>query len=122
MDMDERKYKEEMDIRMEQMSQECCQQAPEATQMQQMTGLSQASPIYHMPQMYQMPQMPMMCCPYLMNVQCPMMYGQSMAGPGNMMADPYAANPYMHNPMYNPIYNPAPGINIGNMGMGNMRY
>lgn len=33
-----------------------------------------------MPQMYHMPQMVMICCPYLMNPQCPMMQGQNMMG------------------------------------------
>jgi len=59
-----------------------------------------------MPYAAQMPYMspvPMMCCPVLMNMQCPMLYGQGMWGAGqpagmNYMAPPYMSNPYMNYP------------------------
>lgn len=35
---------------------------------------------YMMNPMPVMNQMPMMCCPYLMNMQCPMLYGQDVMG------------------------------------------
>ncbi len=61
--------------------------------------------MYGMPQMPaaqmpfpQMPSMqPMMCCPFLMNMQCPMMYSQGMQGTNPMMGT--YMNPYMYNPM-----------------------
>ncbi len=39
---------------------------------------------YMMNPMPVMSQMPMMCCPYLMNMQCPMLYNQNVMGTGMM--------------------------------------
>ena len=41
-----------------------------------------------------MMQMPMMCCPVLMNMQCPMLYGPATFSP-NMGVSPAAFNPNM---------------------------
>lgn len=71
----------------------------------------QSSPMGVMPSM--MNQMPMMCCPYLMNMQCPMTYGQNVMGM-NMM----------NNPMYpgvSPISgNMSPVLGASNKGMDPM--
>ena len=81
----------------------------------------QSNPMGVMPSMMnQMPvmpsmmnQMPMMCCPYLMNMQCPMTYGQNVMGM-NMM----------NNPMYqgvSPISgNMNPVLGAANNGMNAM--
>ena len=54
------------------------QTAPNALPMQQ-------GPMGVMPSVMNM--VPMMCCPYLMNMQCPMTYGQNVMGM-NMMNNP----------------------------------
>ncbi|HHV59383.1 MAG TPA: hypothetical protein GXX49_03640 [Clostridiaceae bacterium] len=43
-------------------------------EMPQMVENAQVSPMQYMPHMAQ----PIMCCPYLMNMQCPMVQGQYM--------------------------------------------
>ena len=63
---------------------------PEVGAMQQMQAAPnympmQSNPMEVMPTM--MNQMPVMCCPYLMNMQCPMTYGQNVMGM-NMMNNP----------------------------------
>lgn len=86
---------------------------PQMGQMPQMQQMGQMPQMPQMPQMGQMGQMPMMCCPFVMNMQCPMMYNQGVAGtsmnpmmPGNpymtspmMSNNPYQMNPTMYNPM-----------------------
>ena len=71
----------------------------------------QSNPMGIMPSM--MNQMPMMCCPYLMNMQCPMTNGQNVLGM-NMM----------NNPMYpgvSPISsNMNPVLGVANNGMNAM--
>jgi hypothetical protein len=56
-------------------------------QMQAAPGVSpiQPNPMGVMPSM--MNPMPMMCCPFLMNMQCPMTYGQNVMGT-SMMGNP----------------------------------
>lgn len=46
-----------------------------------MGNMPMTMPTQVSPYSAQMPQMPMMCCPFLMNIQCPMLYGQSMMNP-----------------------------------------
>lgn len=84
--MEERKYKEEMDTHMA--------QAPQMPQMQQVPQMVEAPHMYQMPQMIQVPQMPAMCCPYLMNMQCPMIQMSGTCATGQ----PYMMNPYMYGP------------------------
>ena len=82
-------------------------------QMQAAPGISpiQPNPMGVMPSM--MNQMPVMCCPYLMNMQCPMTYGHNVMGM-NMM----------NNPMYpgvSPISgNVNPMLGAANVGMNSM--
>ncbi|MGI6776639.1 MAG: hypothetical protein ACOX7R_01000 [Acetivibrionales bacterium] len=99
---DEKKYKEEMDKHMSHAP-----QMAGASDMPQAQHESALPQMYQMPQVQQMPyaagmpQMPIMCCPYLMNMQCP------------MMQNPYSANPYMGNyPMgsYHGSYYPMGGM------------
>jgi hypothetical protein len=93
--MEERKYKEEMDTHMIKAPQvPQIQQVPqmvEAPHMYQMPPMPQMAP---MPQMIQAPQMPAMCCPYLMNMQCPMIQMPGTCGTGQT----YMPNPYMYGP------------------------
>lgn len=91
------------------------------TQMPQMqTPQAQMPETYQMPQTEQMPQMypnpqaPMTCCPYLMNMQCPMIQGQGVMPaeammPNQMMMpyDPMMAYPYMMNQQ---MYEPSRGM------------
>ncbi len=76
------------------------QTLPETMPAQPNPAAVMPSAMKQMPMMNQMPnmvQMPMMCCPYLMNMQCPMTYGQNVMGM-NMM----------NNMMY-PAVSPASG-------------
>lgn len=80
--------------------------APTETQLPQ---VQQAPAMPQMPQMAPMPMMgpaPMICCPLMMNMQCPFMHSQCMPGNNFMMGTPYASSPYMmnHN-MCNPSMN-----------------
>lgn len=79
--------------------------------MNQMPIMSQMPNMVQMPMMSQMTsmgQMPMMCCPYLMNMQCPMTFGQNVMGM-NML-----------NNMMNPAVSPASG-DMGKLpGMGTL--
>ncbi|MCX7708873.1 MAG: hypothetical protein N2484_03390 [Clostridia bacterium] len=70
-----------------------------------------------MPQM--MPQAPMMCCPYIMNMQCPMMYGQGTMDMNYNMANPYMSSPYMTSPyMSNPYMSNPYAMNPYMYGQG----
>lgn len=87
--MEERKYKKEMDEHMT--------QAPQMPQIQQVPQMVEIPHMYQMPQMPQMiqaPQMPAMCCPFLMNMQCPMTQMPGTCGTGQT----YMPNPYMYRP------------------------
>ncbi len=68
---------------------------PEMPQMQQMPQMQHMPHTIYTPQMSQMPgymdympQMPLICCPYLMNIQCPMLHGD-MYGSGYMQGNQY---------------------------------
>jgi hypothetical protein len=67
---------------------------PEASPVQTMQNMTpiQPGPFGVMPTM--MHQVPIICCPYLMNLQCPMIYGANLMGM-NMMsgAMPFGAGP-----------------------------
>jgi hypothetical protein len=67
------------------------QNAAPAQAMQNMAPV-QSGPFGVMPSMMQ--QVPIICCPYLMNLQCPMIYGANLMGM-NMMnsAMPFGAGP-----------------------------
>lgn len=100
---------------------------PEMQQMQQMQQMPQMQPtphtIYtpHMSQMpgypEYMPQMPLICCPYLMNIQCPMLQGD-MYGTGYMQGSQYW-------PMQQPQFMYGSGMYMpfaGGDGMNCMQY
>lgn len=94
--VEESKYKEEIDTQMakapgteQRANTTQIVQAPQAPQMLQAPQLPQ---MVQEPFMHQMPQVPLMCCPYIMNMQCPMLPGQSMYG----MGQPNMMNPGMY--------------------------
>lgn len=94
------------------------QAAPKVLPMQAAPNVlpMQPNPMGVMPSM--MNPMPAMCCPYLMNMQCPMTYGQNVMGM-NMMNNPMypGVNPMAGNmnPMLgaaNNGMNPMPGMGM----------
>ncbi|HHV99740.1 MAG TPA: hypothetical protein GXX36_09245 [Clostridiaceae bacterium] len=66
-------------------------QTPQMQQMPQTIYTPQMGPMYNFNDC--MPQMPMICCPYLMNVHCPMMQGE-MYGHGNGYTGFMQSNPF----------------------------
>jgi len=76
------------------------QYMPQTPQMQQMPQIQQMPQTIYTPQMGPMynyadymPQVPLICCPYLMNIQCPMMQGEMHGAgyAGYMQGNPYGA-------------------------------
>ncbi len=77
---------------------------------------------YMMNPMPMMNQMPMMCCPYLMNMQCPMLYEQSVMGMGMMNSGNMGYMPVNVHGNPNPVMgasNPVLGASNPVMGASN---
>jgi hypothetical protein len=103
---DDKKGKEEMDMGLNMdpvAGMDYMPQMPQMPQMSQMSQMQQMPYMPYMPQTQQMPYMPQMpqtqmtCCPYLVNMQCPVMNNQNLGmNAANQMMP---GNQYMGSPM-----------------------
>jgi len=66
-----------------------------------------------------MSQVPVICCPYLMNMQCPMTYGQNVMG-ANMMNNLMYPGVSPISGKMNPVLGAAENVMDPMMGMGTM--
>ncbi len=60
-----------------------------------------------------MPMVPMICCPCVMSMQCPMMYSQNMMGMPPTAVSPYEMNQPMANPFAAAPFMGGPNMNSG---------